>query len=396
MKVQKFGGSSLRDGASMLQVGRIIASETEDRVVVVSAIQGVTDSLLSFMTQKNKEGDIQSFIKCIKEKHLRALGEIAHNVDVKQHAIVLLNDILTHLERILYGIFYLEEITPRTRDLVQSFGERLSVILVSAMLQDMGVNAVPIDSDDIGIITDGIFGNASVDIDATAKNVGPRINEMLAGHTVPIVTGFFGKSKEGFITIFGRNGTDYSAAVIANAIDADSLEIWKDVDGFMSADPKLVPEAVLIPMLSYEEAAELSYFGAKVLHPRTVEPARAKNISIRMRNVFRPEADGTTINPNGDKASKAIKSISCMANMTLLKVYGAGLGYRSGIITEISARLSDNDVNIYSAATSQTCICLLIEERDIERAKNALEPSKKGIISRIEDQQGCSSVMSSR
>jgi aspartate kinase len=305
-------------------------------------------------------------------------------MDVKQTAVSKLTALMVRLERVLYGIIYLEELTPRTKDLVQSFGERMSVIVMAAMLQEMGVNAVPVEADELGIITDGTFGSATVDMETTRSNVAPRIYEMFKRQETPVVTGFFAKTTDGFITLLGRNGTDYSASVIANAIDADSLEIWKDVDGFMSADPKAVPGAVPISHLSYEEAAELSYFGAKVLHPRTVEPARAKGITIMVRNVFKPAYEGTMIVPKGVEGNRTIKSISSMPNMAMVRVYGAGLGSKSGVMSEISVLLSDAGINVYSAATSQTCISLLIEERELKHAERALAEAKKGVVDRIE------------
>jgi aspartate kinase len=384
MKVLKFGGSSLKDGASMMSVGGIIASDSEEKVIVVSAIQGITDSLLDFMSKVRREEEVQQFIRTLRDRHLKLLTEVAGSMDVKQTAVSQLTAQLVRLERILYGIIYLEELTPRTKDLVQSFGERMSVIVMAAMLQEMGVNAIPVEADELGIVTDGAFGSATVDMENTRSNIAPRIYEMFKKQETPVVTGFFGKTHEGFITLLGRNGTDYSASVIANAIDADSLEIWKDVDGFMSADPKVVQEAVPISQLSYEEAAELSYFGAKVLHPRTVEPARAKGITIRVKNVFKPEYEGTAINPKGVEGNRTIKSISSMPNMAMVKVYGAGLGSKSGVMSEMSSMLSDAGIVIYSAATSQTCVSMLIEERDLKRAEKVLSEGKKGVVDRVE------------
>ena len=225
-------------------------------------------------------------------------------------------------------------------------------------------------------------------METTRRNVAPRIKDMLERQEVPVITGFFGKTPEGFITLFGRNGTDYSASVIANATDADSLEIWKDVDGFMSADPKVVPEAVPIPALSYEEAAELSYFGAKVLHPRTVEPAKARGTVVRVRNVFKPEYEGTAIGDTAVKGAKIIKSISSMPNMAMVKAYGPGLGSRSGVLSEMSVLLSEAGINVYSAATSQTCISLLIEERDLPFAERVLAKARRSVVDRIETVRG--------
>lgn len=389
MKVLKFGGSSLKDGPSMKRVGAIVASDSEEKVVVVSAIQGITDSLIGFMSKVRQEQDVQRFVRELRDRHLQILADVAGSMYVKQQAIHLLNEKLVRLERVLYGIIYLEELTPRTKDLVQSFGERMSVIVLSAMLQDMGVNAVPVEADELGIITDGQFGSATVDMEATRRNAAPRIKDMLGRQEVPVVTGFFGKTPEGFITLFGRNGTDYSASVIANVADADSLEIWKDVDGFMSADPKVVPEAVPIPALTYEEAAELSYFGARVLHPRTVEPAKARNTVVWVRNVFKPEYPGTAIDDAGaEKGVKTIKSISSMPNMAVVKAYGPGLGSRSGVLSEISVLLSEAGINVYSAATSQTCISLLIEERDLRFAERILTKARHSVVDRIETEKG--------
>ena len=388
MKVLKFGGSSLKDGPSMKRVGAIIATESEEKVIVVSAMQGITDSLVDFMSEVRREEDVQLFVRELRDRHLQMLADVAGSMYVKQQAVNLLTEKLVRLERVLYGIIYLEELTPRTRDLVQSFGERMSVIVLSAMLQDQGVNAVPVEADDLGIITDGQFGSATVDMEATRRNVAPRIRDMLERQEVPVVTGFFGKTPEGFITLFGRNGTDYSASVISNVTDADSLEIWKDVDGFMSADPKVVPEAVPIPFLSYEEAAELSYFGAKVLHPRTVEPAKARRIVVRVRNVFKPDYEGTAILDDAVTDGKIIKSISSMPNMAMVKAYGPGLGSRSGVLSEISVLLSEAGINVYSAATSQTCISLLIEERDLRFAENVLVRARRSVVDRIETVRG--------
>lgn len=384
MKVMKFGGSSLTDANSMLGVGEIIASDQEPKVIVVSAVQGVTDSIVSFVSKTRKDEEVEAFVSQLKERHMAILGGVVNTLDVKQRAIDLLLERLAKLEKVLYGISYLEELTPRSLDLVQSFGERLSVVLVAAMLQDMGLNATPIDADELGIVAVGPYGNAVADLQETRRNIAAKLIAMLDRQEVPVVTGFFGRTKEGHVAVFGRNGSDYSASVIANAIGAQVLEIWKDVDGFMSVDPKFVPEAVTIENLSYDEAAELSYFGAKVLHPRTVEPAREKNITIKVKNVFKPEKEGTTIRPSGVERAGTIKSISYMKDMAVIKVYGAGAAHKFGILSSISQKLSDAGVNIYSIATSQTCIAMLVDKKSLERAEKALEELETGIVDRIE------------
>ncbi len=385
MKVMKFGGSSLKDGQSMLNVGEIIASDSSPRVVVVSAVQGTTDQLIDFISEFRSEKEVQEFVDRLKDKHLSFLKEVTRSMDTKQEAVSVLMKHLVKLERVLYGISYLEEITERTRDLVQSFGERMSVVLVAYMLRDMGVNSVPLQADELGIVTDGVYGQSTANLVATEKNIRSRIEEMIGEEETPVITGFFGRTPDGHVSVFGRNGTDYSASVIASVLDADTLEIWKDVDGFMSVDPRFIPQGVTIDRLSYDEAAELSYFGAQVLHPRTVEPARAKNIIIKVKNVFKPEKEGTIIGPSKREAQESIKSISCMDDLAIIKVFGMGAGYRSGVMSDISLRLREEGFNIYSAATSQTCISLLVDQKNLDKGRRALENIESTFIERIEE-----------
>lgn len=385
MKVMKFGGSSLKDGQSMLNVGEIIAADESPRVVVVSAVQGITDRLIDFISEFRSEKEVQEFVDGLKNRHLSFLKEVTKSMDTKQEAVAVLMNHLVKLERVLYGISYLEEITDRTRDLVQSFGERMSVVLVAYMLRDMGVNSVPLQADALGIITDGVYGQSTANLKATEENIRGKIEEMIGEEETPVITGFFGRTPDGHVSVFGRNGTDYSASVIASVLDVETLEIWKDVDGFMSVDPRFIPEGVTIDRLSYDEAAELSYFGAQVLHPRTVEPARAKNIIIKVKNVFKPEREGTTIGPSKGEPQECIKSISCMDDLAIIKVFGMGAGYRSGVMSDISLRLREPGLNIYSAATSQTCISLLVDQKDLSKGRKALENIESTFIERIEE-----------
>ena len=384
MKVLKFGGSSLKSGEAVKRVCRIIAADDEWKVVVVSAVSGVTEELLQFISQMRKEEDVEVFIKALEDKHTALLNDAVQDEAVKKAACVKMREKILKLERALYGFSYLEELTPRTKDIVQSLGERLSVVIVAAVLQDMDVKAVGMDADELGIITDGVYGGATADLEATRKHLCPKIRTMFDKGETPVVTGFFGRTNEGHVTVFGRNGSDYSAAVIANVLNADALEVWKDVDGFMSVDPKIVREAVPIDTLSYDEAAELSYFGAQVLHPRTVEPARMKNITIYVKNVFKPELRGTEIRPSGVQRASSIQSISFMKNRAIIKVFGAGAGYKAGVMSEISSKLTEVGINIYMAATSQTCIAFLVSKVDLPGADAALSNSKGGVIEKIE------------
>lgn len=374
LKVLKFGGSSLKTGESMRQVAEIIAAEKEKKAVVLSAVTGVTEMLVQFISRTRSEEDVDAFIKDITRLHTDLIKDALRTEKGQAKAMEELVAKLVKLERMLYGSCYIEEVNPRIRDYVQCFGERLSVIMLAALLNEMGAKARPVDADELGIITDGLYGTATVNMEATRSNIRPKLMKMLQDEVTPVITGFFGRAPEGSVTVFGRNGSDYSAAAVANAVGASSLEIWKDVDGFMSVDPKIVPSARPIPRLSYDEAAELAYFGAKVVHPMTMEPARSGNIEIRVKNVFRPEAPGTAIGGTGN-VDKSIKSISCMKNLSLVKVFGEGTGYKLGVLADVASILRKAEINIYSVVTSLTCIALLVDKKDVAKAQKVLAES---------------------
>ena len=380
----KFGGSSLRTGGSMRQVAGIIMAEREKKAVVLSAVTGVTEMLVQFISRTRSEEDVDAFMREITKLHVDLARDALRTESARAKAVEELVAKLVKLERMLYGSCYIEEVNPRIRDYVQCFGERLSVIILSALLNELGERARPVDADELGIITDGLYGAATVNMEATRASIRPKLLRMLQEDTTPVITGFFGRAPEGSVTVFGRNGSDYSAAAVANAMGASSLEIWKDVDGFMSVDPKIVPSARPIPRLSYDEAAELAYFGAKVVHPMTMEPARSGNIEIRVKNVFRPEAPGTAIG-GADNVDQSIKSISCMKDLSLVKVFGEGTGYKLGVLADVASLLRMAEINIYSVVTSLTCIALLIDRRDVAKAQKVLAESG---ASRVETHTG--------
>ncbi len=380
----KFGGSSLRTGGSMRQVAGIIMAEREKKAVVLSAVTGVTEMLVQFISRTRSEEDVDAFMREITKLHVDLARDALRTESARAKAVEELVAKLVKLERMLYGSCYIEEVNPRIRDYVQCFGERLSVIILSALLNELGERARPVDADELGIITDGLYGAATVNMEATRASIRPKLLRMLQEDTTPVITGFFGRAPEGSVTVFGRNGSDYSAAAVANAMGASSLEIWKDVDGFMSVDPKIVPSAKPIPRLSYDEAAELAYFGAKVVHPMTMEPARSGNIEIRVKNVFRPEAPGTAIG-GADNVDQSIKSISCMKDLSLVKVFGEGTGYKLGVLADVASLLRRAEINIYSVVTSLTCIALLIDRRDVAKAQKVLAESG---ASRVETHTG--------
>ena len=381
MKVMKFGGTCVGNSAMITKVEDVIANEKGEKVVAVSAVAGVTNQLLDFIANFHNDEEVESFVEEIKKQHVKLMPQ---NLCDFEKDLEALYTRLQKLQMLLYGISYTEEITPRTKDLIIVTGERLSAILLAARLRARKVNAAAFNSEELGIITDGVHGNATADYEECEKLVGPKIHTLLKAGVTPVVTGFFGVSREGRVTTFGRSGTDYSAAVLANACKASIVEIWKDVDGFMTADPKMVPEAKQIDKLSYDEAAELAYFGAQVLHPRAVFPVMRKRIPIAIRNVMKPEDPGTLICNDVSTRKNILKSVSYLKKVATIKVFGTGAGYKEGFLADITKGLADRGINIYSATTSQTCVAMLVEEGDVMKAKQTLEHLLGGYYERID------------
>ncbi len=380
-KVAKFGGACVSKPEMYDRVAGILRADPGRRFIVVSAVAGVTDSLVQILAKPREEKELDLFIADLAKRHLALVPRTRADPDRTLEAIEALR---TKLERLLYGIAYTEEITPRIRDFVLSFGERLSAQVVASNLRSRGLDAEAFEADQIGLMTDENYGNATALLAETRAHMAPLLRRQAdAGH-VSVITGFFGLSPEGKAATFGRGGSDYSAAVVAHALDLRTVEIWKDVGGFMSADPKIVAEAFPLSVLSYDEAAELSYFGAKVLHPRAVQPARACGASLFLKNVFRPEETGTRIGPDTVDTSGDVKSVSYVRDLATLKVYATGLGSDEVLLSQSSTALANAGVNIYSAATSQTCVAFLIESDATSRARKALSRISNLPLERVE------------
>jgi aspartate kinase len=384
MKVLKFGGGCLRNTDHFLKVADIIITEKEKTTVVISAVFGITNLLIDAIHMAVKsEKYVPALIKKIRAKHKKIATEIVQDDGLRTELLMKLETKMKKLERLIVGISYTEEISLPVKAHILSYGERLAALLLSYLIKEKGKKSLPMEADTIGMVTDQSFENATALLPEVnrnlVKNVAPFVNDGI----IPIITGYFGHSKEGKITTFGRNGSDYSAAVVANALDADVLEIWKDVNGFMSADPKMVKEAKNIDRLSYYEAAELSYFGAKILYPRTVEPLIAKDIPLHIKNLCDPGLRGTLIQNWSKERKNIVKSITYNRNISILKIYGPGVGYKPGIIAEVGGILSTMGINIYSVFTSQTCINLLLDKNDSRMSQEALQTLTGGVIERI-------------
>ncbi|GAB6060514.1 aspartate kinase [Desulfonatronum parangueonense] len=373
MKVIKIGGGCLNGKETIAAILDLLVTRGRGNIVVVSALGGVTDLLLSAMSQAVAEEEaVCRIVDRLKHKHMLVARHLIHE---EQHIRTYARELgksLARLERLFYGLHYTGDITPKMEDAISSFGERICAQLLAAILNARGCKASCRLPEEIGVVTDGKFGDASALLTPSEKHFHERLLPHLSNGQVTIIPGFYGVNASGETTTFGRGGSDYSAAVMAAISGAEVLEIWKDVDGFLSADPKFVPEARLISELSYDEAAELAYFGAKILHPRTVEPLRKKGLPIAIKNTLRPDEVGSRITARGKADAGVIKSVAYTTDIAILKVHASGVGVRRGILGEVANAVAARGVNIKSVVTSQTCISLLLSRGDLEPAAQAL------------------------
>ena len=382
-RVLKFGGSNLRTPADLNKLVRAISFYERPPVVVVSALFGITDTLSRAVDQISRNTDeIYSLIKSlIKQHHEYILAHIGDEQDRRQ-ALQAISQRVLELERILLGIHYLRDVPEFARDQILSYGERLSSRLLCTILRHHGIGCREMLPEDLGLQTDGEFANATVDLVASRVPV----KAALADEQLTIIPGFYGISAQGRVTLLGRGGTDYSAAAYANCIEAESLDVWKDVPGFMSTDPKIVAKAVSIEQISYREAAELSYFGARILHPRTFEPVMDSGIPVRLFNINAFDSSLsplTVISNTGMIRPGIIKSVTFSDRICILALRGSGVGIRPGLLATISSALHQNRINIKSVFTSQTSINLLLEANQLSISRELIDSLKLPTLDEI-------------
>ncbi|MFC3879156.1 bifunctional aspartate kinase/homoserine dehydrogenase I [Algoriphagus namhaensis] len=372
MKIIKFGGSSVANSSTIQKVFDIIRDKLKSHevAVVFSAFGGVTENLFS-IAELAKKGDqtYRVLLQTLEERHMNLVREL---IPVHQQSMVMtyVKVRFNELEDLFHGIFLIKESSPRTMDYVVSFGERLSTFILAEALQGQGIKSQFVDAREI-IRTNGRFGQAKVDFEVTNA----LIQKFFKEHDgMKVVTGFVASTEKGETTTLGRSGSDYTSAILAAALQAEDLEIWTDVSGVLTADPKLVYTAFTIPQLSYNEAMELSHFGAKVIFPATMQPAMRRNIPIFIKNTFDPNNPGTLINGDENKQS-LIKGISSISNISMVTVEGAGLMETIGASSRVFKALAEAKVNILliSQASSEHSICLAIKSDESIGAKEAIE-----------------------
>ena len=374
MIVLKFGGTSVANAQNIQKVITIVNQKAKENklAVVVSALSGITDMLINASKKAAAKDEIyKTNIEEIKQKHFDAISDLVDNANQNQ-LLIKINSQINQLQTLLDGCFLLGELSPRTADAIASFGELLSSQIIATALQQTIPNSNFKDSREL-IKTNSNFGKASVDFEVT--------NQLIADYfasnksQVVVLPGFIASSEDGNTTTLGRGGSDYTAAIIANGVKASSLEIWTDVNGMFTANPKIVKQAQPIESISYQEAMELSHFGAKVLYPPTIQPVLKANIPIWIKNTFEPEAYGTLISSNPDANANPIKGISHIDNIALLTLEGSGMIGVAGSSKRLFEVLSQNSINVVfiTQASSEHSICIGIVNADSEKAKVAID-----------------------
>ena len=383
--VLKYGGTSISSVKDIRNVCQNITSlgKNNSVVVVCSAVDGVTDELLemSRLIQRGNKKQADHILFQIKRKHNQLGDKLVTNPKLKESFSKTLNQVTAELEKLVHGLILLGEVTPRSLDYLISFGERLSIVIISYTLQEYGRKSSILTGKDAGIVTDSNFGESRPLMDTTRIRVSKNINKLLSEKIIPVVGGFAGADQHGNITTFGRGGSDYTATIIASSISADEIWLMSDVDGLMTADPKLVKNAKLLKEVSYAEAIEMAQFGAKQIHPRTFEPLLAKKIPMRIRSSFNSINNGTfvTASPSGE-TKKTVKCVAAIRRIGLIDLSGGILFAAPGSAAKIFTTLAEKNINVMmvSSNPSESSISIIVKKTDIDEAVNCLEMNLLG------------------
>jgi aspartate kinase len=375
--VMKFGGTSVGTPERVKCAADLIAehSKQAEVVAVVSAMGGVTDLLIKAANQA-AQGD-REHSKGVRQDLARKHREVADQLlTAAEQAETLprLAEQLANFENLCSGFSLVREVTPRAMDTLSSLGEVMSATLVAATLRCMGYGAEAVDATEL-IVTDDNFGSAAPLFDETNAQTRQRLAALRKKRTIPVVTGFRGATRDGLCTTLGRGGSDFSGTIVGGALDADEVWIWTDVDGVMTADPRLVPGARIIPEISYREAIELSYFGAKVLHPKTIQPVMKKKIPVWIKNSFNPSCPGTKIVPVPADRKPGVKAITAVSNADLVTISGRDTLSFPRLATRVFNGLHLEDVStlMVTQSSADNVLCFAIHSADLPRVRARLE-----------------------
>ncbi len=377
--VMKFGGTSVGNAKAITQAASIVlayGSKWDNIVVVVSAMRGVTDALVTG-ARTAADGDPTTYPPIVSDLRVRNTLAIAELMDEGKDRTELLQTVDVYLDEyatFCHSVGVLGEVTPRAMDAISSLGERISARIVAACLRQQGIASQAIDATGL-IVTDNRFQHAAPLMDKTRQRVQTVLVPLLAEGFVPVVTGFMGATEDGITTTLGRGGSDYSAAILGAVLDADEVWMWTDVDGVMTTDPRIAPDARVIPILSYSEVGELAYFGAEVLHPKTISPVVERGIPLRVKNTFDPECPGTQIVREPESTAGTVKAVTVIKDLSMVTVEGRGMMGVPGIAARTFSAVASKGASVLmiSQASSEQSICFIIPTDDVPPVITALE-----------------------
>jgi len=377
--VMKFGGTSVGSAEAIGQTVDIVQEYIQDwecLVVVVSAMSGATDALAQG-AQAAASGDDQAYraiVAGLRTRHHEVVDTLLDRGNEHIRLLATVDRYIDELAAFCYSIHILGEVTTRAMDAVTSLGERINARVVAAVLHQRGVRGKAVDATEL-IITDDKFQNAAPLMDATRARVSDRLSRELDDGIVLIVTGFIGATEEGVTTTLGRGGSDYTAAILGDCLDADEIWTWTDVDGVMTADPRIAPDARVIPQLSYSEVSELAYFGAKVLHPKTILPTIRRGIPLWVKNTFNPACPGTRIAREAESANGEVKAVTAIEGMSMVTVEGRGMMGVPGIAARTFSAVASQGASVLmiSQASSEQSICFIIPTQTSPLVVSAIE-----------------------
>jgi aspartate kinase len=374
--LMKFGGTSVADAKCIGRVVDILEQHHaagDELAVVVSAQRGVTDQLIAIadtLPSARDSSAIAPLIQALGKRHITTLEGAAPASVAEVGAVI--EERLENLQNILFAVFNLRELTPRSKDYIITFGERLLAPILSAAIRERGIPSTVFDGCEAGILTTPNHGESTA-LPESDERIQARIGSRLKTG-IPVIMGFMGCTHEGIVTTLGRSGSDYSASIIGAGIDADEIWIWTDVDGIMTSDPRVIHDARVLKNVSFIEVMELSYFGAKVMHPRSIDPAMRKNILVRVKNTFNPTHPGTMIVKDGHRDRRVVKALTYIEKVGAININGAQMIGRPGVAKAIFSALADKAVNVMmiSQGSSEANISLIVDESHLSIAVNAL------------------------
>lgn len=376
MLTMKFGGTSVGDVPRLQEVVSIVKQFLgEQPVVVASAMGGLTNVLLDTAQKAvaRSTGEVNNAVAAIRERHLAIANALVLDHPRRARLITEQQALIDELSNLYHGVALLRELSPRSLDAIASFGELLSCRQIAAILEENGIPSQFVDARTI-VRTDDQFGEANIDFAVSNPAIHAALVPLVKKGIVPVVTGFVASTEDGITTTIGRSGSDYTGSMVGAAVDSREIWIWTDVDGVMTADPRSVSGAKVLSEISYREAAEMSYFGAKVIHPKTMVPAIEKRIPIRIKNTFNPAHPGTLISASPNNGGTSAKTVTSINDLAIIAIEGNGMIGVPGVSARIFGALARAQVNVMmiSQASSEHNVCIIVPRKDCAAGTKAL------------------------